>query len=69
MPETVLLDAPLSAAQIVRVAQGAPLALSPAAAARIRTARAIVDVIIQREIRGYGINTGVGSTMAMSGSC
>ncbi|MTH65038.1 HAL/PAL/TAL family ammonia-lyase [Paracoccus shanxieyensis] len=61
MPETVLLDAPLSAAQIVRVAQGAPLALSPAAAARIRTARAIVDVIIQREIRGYGINTGVGA--------
>lgn len=61
MPDTVVLDAPLSAAEIVRIARGASLALSPAAMTRTRNARALVEVIIQRGIRGYGINTGVGA--------
>lgn len=61
MPETVVLDGPLSAAEVVTVAKGARLALSPAATARIRHAREIVDVIIQRGMLGYGINTGVGA--------
>lgn len=61
MAETVVLDAPLDAGQVVRIAEGARLELSAAARARIRHTRAIVDSVVARGIRGYGINTGVGA--------
>ncbi len=56
-----ILDAPLDAAALARVAAGASLRLSEAAVARIARARAIVDAIVARGIRGYGVNTGVGA--------
>ncbi len=43
------------------MAQGAPLRLSTAAAARLSQARALVDAIVERSIRAYGVNTGVGA--------
>ncbi len=58
---TEILDAPLDAAALARVAAGASLALSDAARDRIARARAIVDAIVERGIRGYGVNTGVGA--------
>ncbi|WP_371920091.1 histidine ammonia-lyase [Pseudomonas sp. F(2018)] len=62
-PESVLLgDAPLTWRQVVAVARhGAPLALSPAAWARIDNARAIVERIVARGERAYGISTGLGA--------
>lgn len=61
MPDTILLDAPLGWAQLAAVAHGARLDLSPAARDRIVAARGIVDALVERGIRGYGINTGVGA--------
>ncbi|UJW75765.1 HAL/PAL/TAL family ammonia-lyase [Rhizobium sp. SL42] len=61
MAEGIVLDGPLSWKEIAAVAEGAELALSDAAWARIANARAIVDALVEREIRGYGINTGVGA--------
>jgi len=43
------------------VADGAELVLSPAAAARIRAARALVESIVRKGVRAYGVNTGVGA--------
>ncbi|MCG7625801.1 HAL/PAL/TAL family ammonia-lyase [Epibacterium sp. Ofav1-8] len=57
----VLLDRPLSPFDIEQIAKGADLVLSDAAIARIKAARDIVDAIVDRGIRGYGINTGVGA--------
>lgn len=61
MSEKVVLDAPLTWKQIAAVANGAPLALSDAARQRIVHARRVVDALVERGIRGYGINTGVGA--------
>lgn len=61
MSENIVLDAPLTWKQIAAVANGAPLALSDAARQRIVHARRIVDALVERGIRGYGINTGVGA--------
>ena len=61
MRDPVRLDQPLTAAQIAAVAHGATLSLSDAAQGRIAAARGIVDALIDRGIRGYGINTGVGA--------
>lgn len=61
MVDTVILDAALTPAEIVRVAKGARLVLSLAAEERIRHARGIVEAIVRDGIRGYGINTGVGA--------
>lgn len=61
MADTVVLDAPLTRDEIVTVAKGAHLLLSPSAEDRIRNARGIVDAILRDGIRGYGINTGVGA--------
>lgn len=58
---SITLDRPLSWRDIAAVAEGAPLALSDAAADRIRHARALVEVIVDRGIRAYGVNTGVGA--------
>jgi len=61
MMNDVHLDGPLTWPQIAAVARGARLVLSPAARRRIDAARAIVDSLVARGIRGYGINTGVGA--------
>jgi histidine ammonia-lyase len=57
----VLVDRPLTWRQIDAVAGGAPLALSDDARARIRAARTLVDSIVVKGIRAYGVNTGVGA--------
>lgn len=63
MPALVLIDqAPLSYRQVVAVArQGARLELSAAAWARVDNARAIVQCIVDRGERAYGISTGLGA--------
>ncbi|BAN51035.1 histidine ammonia-lyase [Metapseudomonas resinovorans] len=71
LPEKVLLgDSPLTWRQVVAVARhGAPLELTQAAWARIENARAIVDRIVERGERAYGISTGLGalSEVVLSG--
>ena len=57
----VLLDQPLGWRDVVAVANGARLELSPAAAERIARARRIVEAISRLGIRAYGVNTGVGA--------
>jgi histidine ammonia-lyase len=61
MPSEVLLDQPLKWRQLAAVAEGAPLILSPAVRDRVVAARALVDSIVAKGIRAYGINTGVGA--------
>jgi histidine ammonia-lyase len=61
MPQRILLDRSLSWRQIGDVAEGAPLALSPAAQDRIRAARTLVESIVRQGVRAYGVNTGVGA--------
>lgn len=61
MPETIILDGPLTWRNIGAIANGAALQLSQAAWQRISNARDIVDALVERGIRGYGINTGVGA--------
>lgn len=61
MPETIILDGPLTWRNIGAIANGAELQLSQAAWQRISDARDIVDALVERGIRGYGINTGVGA--------
>ncbi|NRP69897.1 Histidine ammonia-lyase [Ensifer psoraleae] len=61
MTETITIDGPLTWREIAAVAGGARLALSDAARTRIVEARRIVDALVERGIRGYGINTGVGA--------
>lgn len=58
----ILGDTPLGWRDLVAVARDrAPLALSPAAWLRIDNARAIVDCIVERGERAYGISTGLGA--------
>lgn len=61
MPETIVLDRPLTWQEIAAVAKGAALSLSDKTWTRIANARAIVDALVERRVRGYGINTGVGA--------
>jgi histidine ammonia-lyase len=61
MPQRVLLDRSLSWRQLGAVAEGAPLALSEDAQARIRAARRLVEAIVAKGVRAYGVNTGVGA--------
>ncbi len=61
MPQHILLDRPLSWRQLSDVARGAPLALSDEAWARIRAARILVQSIVSKGVRAYGVNTGVGA--------
>ena len=61
MPQHILLDRPLTWRQIAAVAEGEPLALSEAAQARILAARALVESIVRKGVRAYGVNTGVGA--------
>ncbi|OAJ52749.1 HAL/PAL/TAL family ammonia-lyase [Paraburkholderia ginsengiterrae] len=52
---------PLDWAQVAAVAAGEPLELSADARARIAAARVLVEQIVERGIRAYGVNTGVGA--------
>lgn len=61
MPDAVVLDRLLTWPEIAAVANGAALSLSDAAWKRIADARAVVDALVERRVRGYGINTGVGA--------
>jgi histidine ammonia-lyase len=61
MPQPILLDRPLSWRQVAKVAEGAPLALSHDAQARIRAARVLVESVVRKGVRAYGVNTGVGA--------
>ncbi|MEM5459049.1 histidine ammonia-lyase [Paraburkholderia phytofirmans] len=54
-------DRPLDWAQVAAVAAGEPLELSAGARARIAAARVLVEQIVERGIRAYGVNTGVGA--------
>ncbi|MFM0737656.1 histidine ammonia-lyase [Paraburkholderia xenovorans] len=54
-------DRPLDWTQVAAVAAGEPLELSDSARARIAAARVLVEQIVERSIRAYGVNTGVGA--------
>jgi histidine ammonia-lyase len=54
-------DRPLDWAQVAAVAAGEPLELSADTRARIAAARVLVEQIVERGIRAYGVNTGVGA--------
>lgn len=57
----VVLEGPLNWRQVAGIANGCDLVLSPAAFGRIAHAKALVEEIVERGIRGYGVNTGVGA--------
>lgn len=58
----VVLEQSLSRAQVVSVATGqAVLELSTAARGRIEAANTIVRSVVEKNIRAYGVNTGVGA--------
>lgn len=59
--EVIAVDAPLGWREIAAVALGAPLTLSSAAATRVAAARALVDSLVAKGIKAYGVNTGVGA--------
>ncbi|CAE6875209.1 HAL/PAL/TAL family ammonia-lyase [Paraburkholderia domus] len=54
-------DRPLNWFQVAAVAAGEPLELSASARARIAASRELVEQIVARGIRAYGVNTGVGA--------
>jgi len=57
----ICLDAPLGWREIAAVATGAPLRLSSNAVARVAAASAIVESLVAKGIKAYGVNTGVGA--------
>jgi histidine ammonia-lyase len=58
----IILDRPLVWSDLAALAaRTAILELSAAAAARIRAANAIVAAVVEKGIRAYGVNTGVGA--------
>jgi histidine ammonia-lyase len=58
----IILDGRLSWQEVVAIAAlNVPLELSAAAEARIEAAHAIVTTVVERAIRAYGVNTGVGA--------
>lgn len=65
MPEDtktgIVVDTHLGWRDVAAIAEGARLDLSEAARRRITNARAIVEAIVDRGIRAYGVNTGVGA--------
>ncbi|MEM5387442.1 histidine ammonia-lyase [Paraburkholderia phymatum] len=54
-------DRPLNWRELAAVAAGEPLVLSNSARERIAAARVLVEQIVERGIRAYGVNTGVGA--------
>jgi histidine ammonia-lyase len=61
MPQRILRDRSLSWLQVGAVAEGAQLAMSDEAQARIVAARKLVESIVRKGVRAYGVNTGVGA--------
>jgi histidine ammonia-lyase len=61
MPRPIILDKSLSWRQIDDIAEGAALTLSEDAQARIRAAHRLVESIVRKGVRAYGVNTGVGA--------
>jgi len=61
MSPEILRDQSLSWRQVAAVAEGAPFGISDASRGRIQAARALVESIVARGIRAYGVNTGVGA--------
>jgi histidine ammonia-lyase len=61
MPQRIVLDRPLTWRQVAVVAGGGALALSEAAQSRILAAHALVEAIVLKGVRAYGVNTGVGA--------
>ncbi len=59
MPE--INDQPLTWRDITTVAEGAPLTLSAGVRSRVQAARGVVEALIARGVRTYGVNTGVGA--------
>jgi histidine ammonia-lyase len=57
----IVVDTHLGWRDVAAVAEGARLLLGEAAKRRITEARAIVEAIVDRGIRAYGVNTGVGA--------
>lgn len=57
----IVVDTHLGWRGVAAVAEGARLHLGEAAKRRITEARAIVEAIVDRGIRAYGVNTGVGA--------
>lgn len=57
----IVVDTHLGWRDVAAVAEGARLHLSEAAMQRIAGARAVVEAIVDRGIRAYGVNTGVGA--------
>src|SRR5689334_2084898 len=53
-------DEPVTAEDIVKVADGSKVDLGPGALARIRDSRAVVDAALAAGRPVYGLNTGVG---------
>lgn len=59
-PAKICRDGPLSWRDVVAVADGAELALAETTRSRIRNARRLVQAIVEKGIRAYGISTGIG---------
>lgn len=57
----IRLGEPLALADVVAVARGEPVELGPAAAERMRAARAVVEDAVARGETVYGVTTGFGS--------
>ena len=58
----IVLDQPLAWSSVAQIAtQGARLELAAPAKARIKAANAVVRSLAQKNIRAYGVNTGVGA--------
>lgn len=57
----IVRDKPLSWRDLAAIAAGSHLGLSEATRARIIHARALVESIVAKGIRAYGVNTGVGA--------
>ena len=57
----VIRDQPLSGRELAAIAAGSRLSLSEATRERIRHARSLVEAIVAKGIRAYGVNTGVGA--------
>ncbi len=61
MRTSVFLDQPLTWRQVAAIAEGASIELSQAAQTRVGAARRIVESLVDKGIRAYGVNTGVGA--------
>ena len=58
--KVVIGDKPITVADVVEVAHGAPVELSPRAHERINSTRKVVDELVHGEAAIYGLNTGLG---------